>query len=430
MTTWLMRLSTFWGFVIAMTALFLRRSSSLLAPQFFAEDGAIFFADALKLSVDVSLFKPFAGYLHLFPRLVAELVSGLPIVVAPFAYHLVSLICGAACISFVLSNRLERAFGILPWRVCLFLFLLAGPNHEHMMRLAYIQWYLLLWLVLVSVADTPRTNIARVGTLVGVFITGLSAPLAVIVVPLLCGRIWFSRLRKAEIVFSLFMLLAALLSASTQIATNYTLAPVQRALVASSDNWLAVTQLLVFKIFGSSIFGVAAAHTLLQSGWVYLYTLAACGVFILLCSTFVAYRNFAMQLLLGWYVLFFCSFSVILRPEILKAALTPAGVSGHDRYFWLPAAAATLIVLCGLRALVSRPVKFSALSFAMTPDRAALILAVLLLVIHAPGFRRRSSTPIDFDWHTQAQVIDAWEHSAKTEKISLPINPKPWRIQL
>jgi hypothetical protein len=357
-------------------------------------------------------------------------VSGLPIVAAPVCYHLISLICGAACISFVLSNRLERAFGTLPWRVCLFLFLLAGPNHEHMMRLAYVQWYLLLWLVLVSVADIPITRIGRIVTFFGACITVLSAPLTLVVLPLLCGRIWFSRPNRPEIVFWSFLLFAVLVSVSTQISTNYTLAPFRGALLASSDSWLALTQLLVFKVFGSSIFGVAAAHTLLQSGWVYLYTLAACGVLLLICCTFVARRNYFVQLIVSWYVLFFCSLSVILRPEILKAALSPAGVSGHDRYFWLPAAATFFILLCGLKQLLSTPIKFSGLTLGALPARAAIILAFLLLVVHAPGYRRRNSTPVDYGWRLQAQAIEAWEHSAKTEKISLPINPKPWRIQL
>jgi hypothetical protein len=68
------------GFVVAATGLSLARQAGAGAlDTVYAEDGTIFLADAYGKSTLDALATPYAGYLHAVPRLVAELVSPLPI---------------------------------------------------------------------------------------------------------------------------------------------------------------------------------------------------------------------------------------------------------------------------------------------------------------------------------------------------------------
>ena len=55
----------------------LRRPHELIAAQFWAEDGAIFFSQRLALGPWHSIFVPYNGYQHLIPRLIAAAAAPL-----------------------------------------------------------------------------------------------------------------------------------------------------------------------------------------------------------------------------------------------------------------------------------------------------------------------------------------------------------------
>ena len=63
--------------------LLLRRPGSLLHPQFWAEDGPLFFQDAFNHGFRSTILQPASGYLHSFPRLVAGLSLLVPLEQAP-----------------------------------------------------------------------------------------------------------------------------------------------------------------------------------------------------------------------------------------------------------------------------------------------------------------------------------------------------------
>jgi hypothetical protein len=79
-----------------LTVMVLRRPDALLNPQFWAEDGSVYFSQAL-VSGPASVFWPHAGCLWILPRVVALAVTLLPILWAPFAFNLIALTADAAC---------------------------------------------------------------------------------------------------------------------------------------------------------------------------------------------------------------------------------------------------------------------------------------------------------------------------------------------
>ena len=76
--------------VVAAIILFIRKTDSILNPQFWAEDRTVFFLDQYHDGVS-SVFQPHAGYLHLVPRIIAllaDLVFTVP--AAPYVYNYLS----------------------------------------------------------------------------------------------------------------------------------------------------------------------------------------------------------------------------------------------------------------------------------------------------------------------------------------------------
>ena len=55
-------------FTLAFIVIISRRPDAILNPQFWAEDGSVFYAQAYNKGIINSLFLPYAGYLHAVPR--------------------------------------------------------------------------------------------------------------------------------------------------------------------------------------------------------------------------------------------------------------------------------------------------------------------------------------------------------------------------
>ena len=77
---------------LATGILLLRRPDAFLRPRFSAEDGTIFFRQAMEDGL-AAFAVPDAGYLHLVPRIVALAATALPSAAAPWVYAYGSLLC-------------------------------------------------------------------------------------------------------------------------------------------------------------------------------------------------------------------------------------------------------------------------------------------------------------------------------------------------
>lgn len=66
----------------------------IFSPAFYGEEGKIFYSEQMKLGWS-ALTATYAGYLHLYPRLVALIFSNVPIENIPFFYHLSALFAQA-----------------------------------------------------------------------------------------------------------------------------------------------------------------------------------------------------------------------------------------------------------------------------------------------------------------------------------------------
>src|SRR5271156_417143 len=103
-------------FVAAFIAVFSRLPGALLHPQFFAEDGWVWYQQAYNLHWLRSLGIPQAGYLQTLPRLVAGVTLLSPMQYAPLIMNLAGAMIQVLPVSALLSRRCAP-WGPLPVRM-------------------------------------------------------------------------------------------------------------------------------------------------------------------------------------------------------------------------------------------------------------------------------------------------------------------------
>ncbi|MBY6539995.1 hypothetical protein HQ325_15055 [Rhodococcus sp. BP-349] len=200
--------------VVGVGAFVVRGLNRILYPVLYAEDGAQFFSGAVDRGVD-ALVTPFAGYLHVFPRLIALVASPLPFTVAPLAYVLAAVAAYLAVASIVLSSRLAWLLPTPRVRAIAFLLLcLFPPLTEAYGNIANLIFVGGVGLVLVALCDDPQSLRGRVFEIAVVVVLATSGPVVVMILPMYIARWW----RAGRTRHSATVLGAALVSAAIQIA--------------------------------------------------------------------------------------------------------------------------------------------------------------------------------------------------------------------
>jgi hypothetical protein len=138
-------------FALCLAALVVKSPDALYQPQFWAEDGAVFFQQQQTHALP-QLFIPYAGYLHLLPRLVAWLAAWAPLAWAPAIYCLAAFAINAACVGYFLHR-------LAPWRLAWIGFgaiFLTPTSGEIFGSLANCQWFAQLFLLAACFIPVPR----------------------------------------------------------------------------------------------------------------------------------------------------------------------------------------------------------------------------------------------------------------------------------
>src|SRR3984885_10708428 len=113
-------------FSAAFVAIFSRLPGALLHPQFFAEDGWVWYQQAYNLHWLPSLGIAQAGYLQTLPRLVAGAALLFPMQWAPLIMSLVGAVIQVLPVTALLSRRC-MPWGPLPVRILMSALYLAIP---------------------------------------------------------------------------------------------------------------------------------------------------------------------------------------------------------------------------------------------------------------------------------------------------------------
>ena len=171
-----------------------RAPDALVAPEFWAEDGILYWKEQF---VDpFSLFMPSTGYLGIAPRLIALIADAFPAEIAPWLFNYLTL-ATMFWLYFAVASLEIRFVWVLP------IIMAAVPTSgEILLNPTNLQWHLSLLLPLMafsSLANHSRVLLA---------ITSLTGPFSIIALP-----IWLARHKSADRIG----LIIVLVSASIQI---------------------------------------------------------------------------------------------------------------------------------------------------------------------------------------------------------------------
>ena len=165
-------------FVVGCLVTVARSPQVILHPQFWAEDGTVYFQHAFLHGWYSGLLQPQAGYLQTSSRLVADVGLLLPLRDVPALFALVALGIQVLPAVFVVSRRF--AVAVPDYRVRLLLaaaYLLVPNSSEVNVDLVNAQWHLAVLAVLIVLATPPRAA-GRCFDIAVVAISCLTGPFA------------------------------------------------------------------------------------------------------------------------------------------------------------------------------------------------------------------------------------------------------------
>ena len=398
------------AFLIALLVLFSRRPDAILNAQFYAEDGARWFADAYHLGWRCLLL-PDSGYLQTVSRLIGLLSLLFPFAIAPLVMNLCALAIQILPVNIFLSSRFAAI--PLPTRFLASFLYLALPNSfEVHANTTNVQWHLALagLLLLLAPAETGRTRVRDLSLLAFSVLDGAAGML---LVPVAGFLVWKRRDARSKAGFLVLVLGAALQTAFLLFSNSRRPAP-------NGASFVRLIGIVGGQVFLSSTLGVRTFIRLFFGHSSYLQLLqsiaAVAGVAIVAYAVFrgplelklfVAYATAIMILALARPV---ASFGGVLEQW---QQLQVPGIG--NRYYFFPMLAffASLVWLAANSTGVARFARYFAIA----------VLAVLPIGI----LRDWEYKPfVDYDF--KAFAAD-FEKAAPGTAISIPINPD-WRLVL
>ncbi|MEN8219324.1 MAG: hypothetical protein ABFS56_23780 [Pseudomonadota bacterium] len=222
-----------------------REPDGFFNPQFWAEDGVIFFQQNLILGL-AALLEPYFGYLHLIPRFISYFSGFFPVSFAPALYNFGALVITLFVINYLFSSRIQ-----LPFKPLLALAVVLVPSDgEILMSITNVQWFLLLLLILFIIQDKPNTrNQLLLDTLI-ITLIGLTGPFIVLFLPLFIFRLIYI----CRSYYSVYLLSIALLLALIQ---GYFLWQTTVELPTSSEDYglEVLVPILAIRLSGCLFFG-------------------------------------------------------------------------------------------------------------------------------------------------------------------------------
>lgn len=397
-------------FLLAVIVVFLRSPSTYIHPQFWAEDGRVFFETAYRYHFSLgTLMLPYAGYFQFLPRSISLLGSFISLQYMPTVFSFIAVTIQTLPVIYLWSPRFSKIVKSTTAKVFLTFFYLFLPfTQEISGNLTNSQWYLaLVALMLILISESNNIWIKWVDRLLLLF-AGLSGPFAILLMPVaLLG--WLSN-RKGYTLKRLYIVLAC----STIDIINLLF------FEARGSGYLGITLTRFFNIvggqvFGTAIFGADSLHLLFSRPWVTpLLTILGVGLMtyvFIKCSI-----ELKLFIIYSFLILFAAMFfpTSSSSPKGLWYILQEEGATA--RYFFL-VHLAVFVSLVWL--LYSRRYIFLKV--------ASVVIIILALMFGIPNDFRYSQIP---NLHF-ADYANKFQSLPKGQKERIPINPGPsWDITL
>lgn len=394
----------------ALVLLFTRRPDAYTNPQFWAEDGAVWFADAFNRGPWLPFLIPNAGYLQTSSRIGAALALTVPVRWAPAAMNVAALLIQIAPAMVIASSRFASLIPHLRVRLAIAALYLGLPNSwEIHANLTNAQWRVGLLLTMLVIAPPPGSAWGKAADALFGFIAALSGPFGILAMPVVVLRIVARRERSF-----LPLALATAAGSIIQAAALWTWG------AARSGGPLAASVSDGLRIIGGQIGvgGLLGEHVLRRVAdqpWSML-VFAAAAVLCLLVAAEVAHGG---PTELRWFGIWAASILVagMLWPAghgALPAWPFLAQPGNNGRYWFAP----TLLFLIGLA--------WTAVAGRWRCTRLIARAALLLLPIGVIADWRHPPYA-DLNWPLHAAQVEA---APPGTELVIPINPRGVTMRL
>lgn len=396
------------AFALAALLIFLRAPSLFTTPQFWAEDGKLWYAQAYNGGWLHSLSLPDGGYLNTLQRVIAGVALLVPFHLAPLAVALCGLVLQAMPVPILLSYR-NQNWGPLSLRLAFALVYIGIPNaHEIHIFCTNSHFHLAVVELLLAFSVPPRSFWSRALDVVVFSLAGVSGPFAVILIPLLLV-FWFLRRQR----WSLVQL--ALMACGSIVQLHF----LSSFHVARSTRPLGATWSLFVRLLGGDVFlGALRGSTAYGLREPFLICLGALLIGLALCLYCARFVSLEVRL----FFLYCCAvFAAALKSPLVPYYSTqPRWIQilpvESLRYWFFPSLPFLFAILWCAFCARNRPVRWT---------------AVALVLLLCTGIKRDwRIRPLD-DLHF-AEHAAAFEAAPPGTHVVIPLNPPTgeWYMEL
>jgi hypothetical protein len=400
-------------FLLSFAILLSRRPDVIFRPQFWAEEGQLFYAQAYNVDLVRPLFWTYGGYLHVFPRLIADLAQFFPLISAPLLFNLVALTVQILPVQMLLSSRLSL-IGSLPARLFLALLYLSLPNsYEIHANLTNVHPRLATIAFLVIVSAPPRGAASHAFDYFSVLLCGLTGPYAIMLTPPVFLA-WRNSRERWKFILTATLAICAGIQGFLILITG----PSHRMKEALGANFALFFEILADHVFLGPLMG---SNIVLHNHPVAAFAAASPGMAILLyglvrgplrLKLFVNFAGLVLACALAWPMPWTIVGGVPTPPRLPGWPAMALGVD--QRYWYLPMVAflATLVWLL-------KP----------TAPAALHLGAIVCFALMPFGVVRDWRHPPRADLHF-AEYVEKFRQAPQGTALVIPINPPGWSMRL
>ncbi|HEY6989186.1 MAG TPA: hypothetical protein VH369_12415, partial [Bryobacteraceae bacterium] len=392
-------------FVVAMGAIVSRRPDAIFNPQFFGEDGPVWYGQAYAFGWLTALTGQYAGYLQTLPRLAASIALLVPLQFAPLVMNLIGIVIHVLPVTVLLSSRCVN-WAPLSTRALMAAAYIALPNTAELnSSITNSQWHLALlasMLVLASVTADPKWRIFDIAS---ILLSGLTGPFCILLLPVAIVYWWVRRERWRLVAVAILTV-----TSIAQAATIFLNSAATRPKVGLGATPELFTRLLAGQVYMGAVLGHHGSPT--HTNLALLASVAVLGTAVLVYCFIKAGLELKLFILFAELV-----FAASLRSPMVSMTVPQWQVlrdAAGIRYFFFPMLAFVwaMIWCVGVNQLVSVRIA------------AAVGLACMLI-----GIRRDWRSPAYTNFHFQEHARE-FENAAPGTFMSIPIYPPGWTLRI
>jgi hypothetical protein len=393
-------------FIVAGLIVISRRPDIVLNPQFFAEDGKYWYANAYHSGLH-SLLAPQAGYLNTLTRLIALLSLLFPLSIAPLVMNICALVVQLLPVNLFLSSRFASIS--LRFRLAASFLYLALPNtFELDATITNLQWHLALAALLVLLGS-PASNCAWcVFDAMVLVLISIDGPMGILLVPI-AAVLWHKKPAIRSKMITLALLLSGALIQAITILFH------SRPANSNGASLSRLISILGRQVFLASLLGMNSVYRIMRmhSSFTIEVTVTVLGLSILLYGLWRA--PLEVKLVLSFAAMVFAA-------ALTHPLANPTGPQWEylripgcgTRYYFFPMIAfLTTLVWIAVHA----------------PPQKLHYIALAALFMLPIGIYRDWRYPKFVDFHFREYAMK-FEDAPRGTQVTIPINPPGWSMQL